>query len=262
MDIGFLDSLPIVLVYLFTFLLLFGCTELGYQIGKQWSQKRPLPKEGSSALVGVTLGLLAFLLAFVVGMASNRFDNRKELVMNDANTAETTYLRTTFLPEPYRTQARELLKEYVDLQLTSQIDSAAILEADAQGSAILAALWAIAGTVGAEHPDSEVIALFVEAVNETINVDSQRIFTIEHTRMPLTVMIGIYVIAALSLTLLGFSNGLHGSRSIFPLLISVLVFTVVLLLIVDFDRPREGLLQVNEQPLLDLQALMSEETGG
>ena len=46
------------------------------------------------------LALLAFLLAITMGMASDRFDTRRGLVLEEANAIQTTYLRAGYLPEP------------------------------------------------------------------------------------------------------------------------------------------------------------------
>ena len=46
------------------------------------------------------LGLLALLVGFSFGMAVDRFDARRQLIVDEANAIGTTYLRTRFLPEP------------------------------------------------------------------------------------------------------------------------------------------------------------------
>jgi hypothetical protein len=60
-------------------------------------------------------------------------------------------------------------------------------------------------------------------------------------------------VAFLTLAMVGFSNGLGDSRNFFAQLALILVFSAVILLIVDLDRPGEGFLQVSQQPLIDLQ---------
>jgi hypothetical protein len=69
------------------------------------------------SMVGATLGLLAFMLAFTFGMAENRFEDRRQVVLSEANAIGTAYLRAAMLPEPMRTDSRNLLREYVDVRL-------------------------------------------------------------------------------------------------------------------------------------------------
>ena len=67
-------------------------------------------------MVGVTLGLLAFILAFTFGLASSRFDNRRQLLLDEANALGTTYLRAGMLPE-WGEEVRRLLRDYIGHRL-------------------------------------------------------------------------------------------------------------------------------------------------
>jgi len=51
-------------------------------------------------MVAAELGLLAFLLAFTFGFAASRFEDRRQVVLDESNAIGTTYLRTATLPEP------------------------------------------------------------------------------------------------------------------------------------------------------------------
>ena len=70
-------------------------------------------------LVGSILAMLAFLLAVTMGMASERFDARRGLVRDEANTIRTTFLRAGYLAEPYDKNIQNLLREYVPLRIVS-----------------------------------------------------------------------------------------------------------------------------------------------
>jgi hypothetical protein len=67
-------------------------------------------------LVGSTLGLLAFILAFTFGLAAARFDTRRQVVLDEANAIGTIYLRAGMLPER-REEIRTLLRNYVNTRL-------------------------------------------------------------------------------------------------------------------------------------------------
>jgi len=64
------------------------------------------------------------------------------------------------------------------------------------------------------------------------------------------------LIAALGMAMVGFQNSYNGKRNYFSALSVILVFTVVMMLIIDLDRPQEGLLRVSQQALIDLQRQM------
>ncbi len=106
-----LDSMPIAGVFIMITGLAAIVSEVGYRFGLWWQSHTPEEKEGPTAMiVGSLLGLMGFLLAIAMGMASDRFDNRRELVLAEANTVGTTYLRAGLLPAPASSQIRELIR--------------------------------------------------------------------------------------------------------------------------------------------------------
>ena len=249
-----LDVLPIWAVYILTVLIALLMAEGGYRLGRWWHKRTEADKTDKtgvvSSLVGATLAMLAFLIVFVNGFAAQRFDTRRHLVLEEANAIGTTYLRTGFLDEPYRTQARQLLPEYVDSRLAATNPSK-FAEERAHSEQIQNQLWAGAEAAARANP-SAITALYEESVNEVIDLHEERV-TAATARVPLTIWVVIYFVAFLSMLMVGFNNGLLGSRSLFALVVLVLIFSAVILLVVDLDRPREGFLQVSQQPLIDVQ---------
>ena len=75
--------------------------ELGYRLGAS-RRARATTGVGSGAgtMVGSLFGLLAFMLAFTFGMATSRFDARRQLVVEEANAVTTAFLRADLLPTP------------------------------------------------------------------------------------------------------------------------------------------------------------------
>ena len=65
-------------------------------------------------LVGSMLGILALLMAFSFSMALDRYEERRHLVIQEANAIGTAYLRAQLLDEPYRTRLSRLLVDYTD----------------------------------------------------------------------------------------------------------------------------------------------------
>lgn len=118
MDINTLvPEIPLWGVFTGSFLLVILSVFLGYRIGcynKRHSADKEVGPIGS--IVGATLGLLAFMLAFTFGISASRFDTRKQLLLDEVNAIGTSFLRTDFLVEPYRTEIRKLFGDYVDIR--------------------------------------------------------------------------------------------------------------------------------------------------
>ena len=247
-----LDSLPIGGVFLAFAIVTMACYEGGFRLGRWWQDREPGEQEGPTGmLVGSILALQAFLLAVTIGMASDRFDVRRAIVLNEANAIGTTYLRAGYLPEPASSEIRMLLREYVPLRivLTASTD----LEADIDRSvAIHQQLWAIAEDVARTTDQGDLVSLFIDSLNETIDLHETRV-TARFARVPETVLLLLVAGSALSLGMVGYSAGLTKRRSLLNAVVLVLALGAVITIVVDLDRPREGFIQVSQQPLIDLQ---------
>ena len=53
--------------------------------------------------------------------------------------------------------------------------------------------------------------------------------------------------------MVGYSAGLTKRRGLLNAVVLIVALGAVLMIVVDLDRPREGFIQVNQQPLIDLQ---------
>jgi hypothetical protein len=74
-------GVPVVALFVTTILIVMLPMEGGYRLGRMAHRRSKQEKESSvSTIAGAVLALLAFMLAFTFGIASNRFDARKELV--------------------------------------------------------------------------------------------------------------------------------------------------------------------------------------
>jgi hypothetical protein len=116
-----LDALPLWGLFLVIVVLVLFSIEGGHRLGRYRRTRSEQEKDAPvGAMVGSTLGLLAFMLAFTFGMAASRFDTRKSLVLDEANAIGTTYLRAAMLPDR-RGEVRGLLRDYVDARLIALV---------------------------------------------------------------------------------------------------------------------------------------------
>jgi hypothetical protein len=252
-----LDQLPIIIIFLLTAGLMLLAIELGIRLGRY--RQRLLedkPPKDIALLVGATLTLLAFVLVFQVGTADQRYDNRRRLVVVDANAIGTAFLRAGYLEEPYRTDSRELYSEYVDVRLATAEGEMTVEEAGVRSGEIQAALWAQAEELARANPESEMISIYIQALNHMIDVHAERAVAI-FARLPLGSLLWMFVLAFLTMGIIGYHSGLSGEHNLIAFAGLVLVFAAVIALIIDVDRPQEGLFQVSQQAMIDLQAMIA-----
>jgi hypothetical protein len=247
-----LDPISVPAVFVVLVLLLFVAFEVGFWIGRWWQVRTPEETEGpTGTLVGGLLALMAFLLAITMSMASDRFDTRRGLVIEEANDIGTTYLRAGYLPAPAADQSRALLREYVPLRINTD-DRQQLAANFARSQQIHDELWAIAQQLAIDNPDSDLISLYVESLNETIDIHETRATALIYARVPETVLILLIIGSALTLGIVGYSAGLTKRRGVLSAVVLVVFLAAVLTLVVDLDRPTNGFIQVGQQPMIDL----------
>jgi hypothetical protein len=170
------DTLPIWAVYVVLVLAGLLVVEVGYRLGRFWQCRTPQQHEHSvGSLVGATLALLVFLLVFLIGITSDRFDNRRRLVLTEANAIGTNYLRAGYLAEPYRSEVRQVLRAYADIRLAVAQDITKLGEGISRSEAIHTDLWGQAETLARAHDGSEMVALYIESLNDVIDVHTERV---------------------------------------------------------------------------------------
>jgi hypothetical protein len=252
-----LDPIPIAGVFIGFVLISVAAFEIGYRFGLRQKARRPDDPEGATGmLVGSVLALLAFLMAVTMSFAADRFDTRRGFVMDEATTINTAYLRAGYLPEPYSSDVRDLLREYVPLRIaTDQTNLAANV---ALSEEIHDELWAQTELVATKVAATDITALFIDSVNEIIELHSRRIQAGVFARVPDTVLVFLIALALVSVGMVGYGAGLTGRRSIVSAVLLIVVLGATLTLIVDLDRPREGFIQVSQRPLIVLQEKLSE----
>ncbi len=113
-------------------------------------------------------------------------------------------------------------------------------------------LWSQAEAAGHANPDSIVVGLFVESLNQMIDVHTKRITAMLRNRIPGLVWVMLYLVAIGAMTMVGYQGGLAASPNRVAIVVLSLTFAVVLALLIDMDRPHSSGIQVNQQVLVDL----------
>jgi hypothetical protein len=194
---------------------------------------------------------MAFLLATTMGMASDRFDTRRKLVLEEANSIGTTYLRAGYLPEPASSEIRDLLRKYVPLRIAT--DDLAEVRANITRSAeIQTQLWLIAEDLARANPGSEALMLYISSLNETIDLHETRITAGLYARVPETILLLLVLGSTVAMCMVGYNAGLTRQRSPLTAVVLIVALGAVTTIVIDLDRPRDGLIKVNQQPLVDL----------
>ena len=262
----FFDLMPIWMLLIGTILIMIVFIEFGFRLGKNaQTHARKAQTSQVRAIMGAGLGLLAFMLAFTFGAAQSHFEMRVQSLAEEARIARNAYMQADLLAEPRRTQAKELLKEYIKLRSESRNlpgtdigeQIATLIQSSEQ---IQHQLWDLA-THSDMHPASENTNveendLFMGSVLALTDVHFTRVHSAIMNRIPLTIWMTLYLMAILSMIIMGYQAGLTDRRSPVATITLAVAFSAVIILITDLDRPIMSFFEINKQLLVDLNEYM------
>ena len=258
-----LDFIPLWMVFFGTAISIVIALELGYKQGRiKLASMHPDEEMHMGAGVAATLALLAFMLSFTFGLGTDRWDTKKQLLLAEVNAIGTAFLRADLLPEPLRGDTRQLLADYVDQRLElSQRKTIETFTKSSVGYAekvVVAVghakqyhdqLWRQA-VAAAELQPTPITSLFINAINDLIDVHQERVTIGVQQRMPIMFWFVLFLLAIVAMALLGYDAGAsRASRSLSAWAVAF-AFATVVFLVVGLDRPQVS--TVGQAPLLEL----------
>lgn len=255
MDLFRLSTLALVVLLL---VVVGGATAAGVAAGRVWPKRSQPNREPVGVVQGALLGLVGLLLAFGLSMAVGRYDNRRALIVDEANAIGTTYLRAELLDEPQRGDSLAALERYADEAIAfahEKPGTAGFDDASARMEATQNELWTLAGDAMEADPSGNATRLYVESLNETIDAHSSRAASMNN-RVPSSVMWLLIVGSAVALAALSLYLTLLG-RGIVTSVVAAAVLLVTLFVSFDLDRPTRGLITVPVTALEDARDAMT-----
>ena len=253
-------SIPVELLFVITIIIVLVAAEIGLRLGRAVSEKSADEKEtNASSIAAAILTLAGFMLAFTFDVASARYQDRKQLVRDDADAIGTAWLRSDFLPEEDRVQAARLFRKYLDgrVYATQAHDTDQIPKLMGEAREIQYQLWDMAVRNARKDMNSDVYALYIESLNTLMKINALRIAIALEPQIPGLIWIALYALVILGMMAIGYHTAIAGSshRS-WATSILALSFALVITLVAALDNPRSRIIPPQE-PLLDLQKEMA-----
>jgi hypothetical protein len=247
------QTTPIWLLGLLLFLATVVCAFAGSHLSRWFAQRADEGGKLSEAQEGYVVtsifALLALLVAFTFGLTMERYEARRQLVVQDATAIETLYLKSQLLDEPHRSRFSGLLIRYagnhVELAHLRRDDAAAgrLLGED---DAMLRDLWIATVPAFQSIKTIDFSASFVDSVSEVVKVDAER-KALRRAQIPGTIIIVLMFYTLVASAVLG---GVMQSRKAQQFSIALLALNILALMIItDVNRPVEGTIRESQEPM-------------
>jgi hypothetical protein len=254
MDI--LYNINSILLVTILFIAILLCYELGFRIGK-YKQKSTdkVIKEQTNAIQAGILGLLALLLGFTFNMSLQRFDNRSQAEIKEANAIGTALLRTKLLPSSIDTSAARLMDQYIDFRiLISSVDLTRLekrREYNLKTDKLQDELWLTANKAADIDSSPIKTGYFINSLNNMFDARGER-NAILKMHVPEAILFLLFIVFMLSGAIIGYSSGLSLKRAYVPTVLMSLMIVLVVFISIDLDRPKRGIIKVKQDSMMEL----------
>jgi len=245
---------------LFLGLLLF--LEIGRRIGVHRRATDPEGAQaGTGAVDGAVFALLGLLIAFTFSGAATRFDERRNLIVQETNDIGTAYLRLDLLPPDAQPALRDLFRRYVDSRLEvyrTLPDLDAARAELVRSTALQGEIWRQAvAACRMEGAPPAANMLLLPALNEMIDITTTRTMA-ARMHPPIVIFVLLFVLALAGALLAGYGMAAARTRNWIHMIGFAAVMAAAVNVIIDIEFPRLGLIRVDafDQALVELRESM------
>jgi hypothetical protein len=245
-------------IVIFTLILIFIWVGIAYRKYEVRKGKDELTG-GLGSLENSMLTLLGLLLAFTFGMGISKYEGRRENIILESNDIGTAILRCDMYPDSIRRILKTDFRNYVEARIQyyeAGTDPDKIKNANAESSVYSSKIW---NTVLALPPSTDNLLRgnqMIPALNEMIDIlstrDADRIATI-----PPLIFVTLLLLTLTGSFLVGYDQSSSKRSKIFVIGFAFMT-SVTIYLILELDRPRSGLINLNDaqQYMVNLRSMV------
>jgi len=234
--------------------------EWGRRLGRRHQGKdEERARAGLGAVEGAVFALMGLLVAFTFSGAASRFDARRQLIVEEANSIGTAWLRLDLLPPAAQPELRDLFRRYVDLRLAVYEKlpdlEAALADLD-KANALQGVIWSNAVAASQQSP-TPLAAQLIPALNQMFDIAATRTASARMHPPPI-IFVLLGVLALMSSLLAGYAMAGGKTRSWIHLIGFALIMATTVYVILDLEFPRLGIIRVDafDQVLVELRQTM------
>ena len=198
--------------------------------------------EGTAAVEAALYALLGLFVAFTFSGASDRLENRRQLIVEESNAIGTAYLRLDLLPAADQPRIRDEMRRYLASRLAfydQLLDFRAAIAERERADQIQQEIWSDAVAAASRAPDSRATLLVLPSLNAVFDAASKR-----HAALRMHLPVAIFIQLLLIALVCGFFAGIGMSKRKRPSYLHMVMFAGVIAVtayvILNLEYPRVG----------------------
>ena len=249
---------PVVFALLLSGVILAGTVvsvEIGYLWGLRDARRNArLSHEGVTSVEASAYALLGLLLAFSFAGATSRLENKRQVIIDEANAIGTAYLRVDVLPPETQPPIREQYKRMIDARLAAHEHRNDPAQAERDLAVMARAQEQIWARSVAASAGSSTAVLVIPPLNTMIDLATSRRVALQY-HLPNLIVALLIGASLLSGLLAGYAMSKRMRRSWFHVFAYALLLAMTIYTVLDLDHARAGLINidVSYRPLYELQ---------
>jgi hypothetical protein len=219
---------------------------------------------GTGTVDGAVFALLGLLIAFTFSGAASRFDERRNLIVQESNDIGTAYLRVNLMPDSAQPAMRDLFRRYLDSRIemyrafhdTGNVEAAAATYD--RSTRLQGEMWSHAvAAARTEGASPGATMLLLPALNQMFDIASTRMLA-SRMHPPLVIFAMLFGLALVGAVLAGYGMAGSKTRSWIHMMGFAAVMAGAVNVIIDLEYPRMGLIRVDsfDQARVELRAGM------
>ena len=215
--------------------------EVGYLLGQHRAGQKEKPDEGIGVVTGSILGLLAFVLAFNLSIATTRHSERRLASLEEANAIGTSWLQARAIESPHAAAIARILEDYTAERIVfvqAGRSSPVIAESVARTTAMQTEIWGHVTALVRDAPGPVATSL-MNAVNHTFDMTTAMRFAMAYAMPPQLIWL-LLALSSVGMGVLGYEFGLTGRHHRVLSLLASVLWTAVVVEIFDIGSPRLG----------------------
>jgi len=237
------------------FLALLFFSELGFHMGRYQYAKEDADASShdAGALTGVVYALLGLMIAFTFSAATSRFDDHRDLILKEANSIGTSYLRIDLLPAEFQPELRALYRDYTQSRINAyqsiNTDVERAIKLHDQGLAIQQTIWqkTVAASLASRNPATQTVV--INALNDMIDIANERLAAL-HKRPPRIIFMMLFALSAIAAALAGYKLAEKPKLPRVQVTIFALALAGTMYVVSDLGLPRVGFFTIEASDLL------------
>src|SRR5882672_10352973 len=129
------------------------------------------------AAEGAVFAVLGLFLAFSFSGAGNRFDQRRQLIVQEANAIGTAWLRIDILPQDRQPAMRDLFRRYLDARLETYRlvpDMPAVAKANSRAMQLQRDIWSASVDAARASGETAPFTVYLTSLNPVFDITTTR----------------------------------------------------------------------------------------